>query len=85
VLISAGLMLVFLGALAFNLARGLDIYCGCFTTHSADPISLLTIIRDFLFFLLSLYLFWLYQLRGVEKKFSLVQVFRRVCSESVAS
>jgi len=32
-----GLMVVFLGALVFNLARGLDINCGCFDTGSAVP------------------------------------------------
>ena len=28
------LLLVFLGALVFNLARGLDIHCGCFTSDA---------------------------------------------------
>ena len=32
-----GLMVVFLAALVFNLARGLDINCGCFSTGSDAP------------------------------------------------
>ena len=32
-----GLMVVFLAALVFNLARGLDINCGCFSTGSEAP------------------------------------------------
>jgi hypothetical protein len=32
-----GLMVVFLAALVFNLARGLDINCGCFSTGSDTP------------------------------------------------
>jgi uncharacterized membrane protein YphA (DoxX/SURF4 family) len=32
-----GLMVVFLAALVFNLTRGLDINCGCFSTGSEAP------------------------------------------------
>lgn len=32
-----GLLIVFLAALVFNLARGLDINCGCFSTGSEAP------------------------------------------------
>jgi len=68
---------VFIGALGINLARGLDVHCGCFITQSTDPITLLTLFRDSLFLLLTFYLFWLYQIRGVEGRFSLERVFRR--------
>jgi len=37
VLTSNGLLVVFLAALVFNLARGLDINCGCFSTGSEAP------------------------------------------------
>jgi hypothetical protein len=37
VLTANGLMVVFLAALVFNLARGLDINCGCFSTGSEAP------------------------------------------------
>jgi uncharacterized membrane protein YphA (DoxX/SURF4 family) len=41
------LMLVFIGALLFNLARGLDINCGCFSVTQAHARGTLgTIIRD---------------------------------------
>jgi uncharacterized membrane protein YphA (DoxX/SURF4 family) len=77
IMILSGLMVVFIGALGINLARGLDIYCGCFITQSTDPITLLTLFRDSLFLLLTFYLFWLHQIRGVEGRFSLDLVFRR--------
>ena len=34
VVLSNLLLLVFLGALVFNVARGLDIHCGCFTSDT---------------------------------------------------
>jgi uncharacterized membrane protein YphA (DoxX/SURF4 family) len=77
ILILSGLMVVFIGALGINLARGLDVHCGCFITQSTDPITILTLFRDSLFLLLAFYLFYLYQIRGVEGIFSLERVFRR--------
>lgn len=41
------LLLIFILALGFNLYRGLDISCGCFTTSpEAEKITLLTLMRD---------------------------------------
>ncbi len=77
ILILSGLMVVFIGALGINLARGLDVHCGCFITQSTDPITILTLFRDSLFLLLTFYLFWLYQIRGIETRFFLNRVFRR--------
>ena len=77
ILILSGLMVVFIGALGINLARGLDVHCGCFITQSTDSITILTLFRDSLFLLLAFYLFWLYQIRGIETKFSLAQVLKR--------
>jgi uncharacterized membrane protein YphA (DoxX/SURF4 family) len=77
IVVLSGLMVVFLGALGINVARGLDIHCGCFISDSADPITVFTLLRDFFFLLLGLYLFWLYQIRRVEARFSLVRVFKR--------
>jgi len=76
-LILSGLMLIFLAALGINLARGLDIHCGCFTTQGSDPMTILTLVRDSLFLFFSLYLFWLYQIKNVRVKLSLLQIFRR--------
>jgi uncharacterized membrane protein YphA (DoxX/SURF4 family) len=76
-LILSGLMILFLGALGINLARGLDIHCGCFTTQGSDPMTIITLFRDSLFLVLALYLFWLYQIKNVQVKFSLSQIFRR--------
>ena len=77
ILILSGLMVVFLAALGINLARGLDIHCGCFTTQGTDPMTLLSLFRDSLFLILALYLFWLYQIRDVETRFSIARVLKR--------
>ena len=77
IVILSGLMVIFIGALGINLARGLDIHCGCFTTQGTDPMTLLTLLRDSLFLILALYLFWLYQIRDVETRFSIARVLKR--------
>ena len=76
-LILSSLMIVFLAALGINLARGLDIHCGCFTTQGSDPMTIITFFRDSLLLVLALFLFWLYQIKNVAVKFSLFQIFRR--------
>jgi uncharacterized membrane protein YphA (DoxX/SURF4 family) len=76
-LILSGLMLIFLVALGVNLARGLDIHCGCFTSQGSDPMTILSLMRDSLFLFFALYLFWLYQIKSVQVKLSLLQIFRR--------
>jgi len=49
------LLLIFLGGLVFNLARGLDVHCGCFTTDaSGDPATWLAVVRDAILLALSL-------------------------------
>jgi uncharacterized membrane protein YphA (DoxX/SURF4 family) len=40
------LMVVFIGAIAFAMARGLDIECGCFGTKDGGRVGLLRIIED---------------------------------------
>ncbi len=85
ILILSGLMVVFIGALGINLARGLDVHCGCFITQSTDPITLLTLFRDSLFLLLTFYLFWLHQIRGVQVRFSFSRVFQRNNSKQLSS
>jgi hypothetical protein len=54
------LLLIFLGSVAFNMVRGLDIQCGCFST-SEERVNgapmFWYVLRDTAFFLLSLYLF----------------------------
>jgi uncharacterized membrane protein YphA (DoxX/SURF4 family) len=59
-LLSNLLLVTFFGALVFNLARGLDIDCGCFSTSQEGTSSLCMcfyVIRDGIFLLLGLYLF----------------------------
>jgi uncharacterized membrane protein YphA (DoxX/SURF4 family) len=53
--LSALLMTVFAGLIIFNLARGLDISCGCFSmAPDENPITALTLTRDILFLIFSL-------------------------------
>ncbi|MBU1248366.1 MAG: DoxX family membrane protein [Proteobacteria bacterium] len=41
------LMIVFLAAMGYNLQRGLDVACGCFSTDpNGPPLSPLTLLRD---------------------------------------
>jgi len=59
--IATALMLVFLGAMIFNLARGLDIHCGCFSTTTDGEKSLSmgwSVMRDGLFVIPALYLLY---------------------------
>lgn len=50
------LMIAFISALIFNMARGIDISCGCFSTDSEDIIDMGTIFRDILMLCASAYL-----------------------------
>jgi uncharacterized membrane protein YphA (DoxX/SURF4 family) len=53
--LAAMLLALFVGMIIFNLARGLDISCGCFSAApDDDPITMLTLARDMLFLIFSL-------------------------------
>jgi uncharacterized membrane protein YphA (DoxX/SURF4 family) len=55
------LLAVFLGAILFNLARGLNIHCGCFTTSmqgTNNAPMVWYVFRDSLFLLPALFLFY---------------------------
>ena len=52
------LLVVYIGALWFNLARGIDVNCGCFSTSKGSSISIETILLDAAFLALSVYLFF---------------------------
>lgn len=55
--LSTALLTAFAGTLVFNLYRGIDIQCGCFSMQSdRDPASYLTVIRDLSFVAVSAYL-----------------------------
>ncbi len=54
------LLSVFLAALTFNLARGLNVHCGCFSAKGeiTEGATLVwTILRDIVFFLMGVFLF----------------------------
>jgi uncharacterized membrane protein YphA (DoxX/SURF4 family) len=58
--LSSLLLLTFFGAILFNVARGLDVHCGCFST-TGEAVSgahmVWYLLRDAIFLLLALYLF----------------------------
>jgi len=57
VVISNLLLTTFMGALLFNMARGLDIYCGCFSISATQSsINIWIVLRDASFLILSVYL-----------------------------
>ncbi len=58
VLVCTLMLASFITALVFNLARGLNIHCGCFSVDAGDPINNWTIARDISFFLMALFLSW---------------------------
>jgi cobalt-zinc-cadmium efflux system protein len=52
------LLVTFFGALVFNVARGLDVHCGCFSTSTqGDPATAWYLLRDAVFLLMGGYLF----------------------------
>ncbi len=60
VLITTLLLVGFMTAISYNLSRGLDVGCGCFSSAPGeDAMSLLTLLRDFLFLAMSFLLFGL--------------------------
>jgi len=52
-ILTAGLMLIFISTITFNLLRGLDVGCGCFSTNGESSMNSLTFIRDLIFLCLS--------------------------------
>jgi cobalt-zinc-cadmium efflux system protein len=59
VTLANGLLIVFFGALVFNVARGLDVHCGCFSTSAdGNPATAWYLIRDAAFLLMGGYLFF---------------------------
>ena len=59
VAISSLLLIIFMVILLYNMQRGLDISCGCFSTDpEQSPVTTLTLARDGFFLVLSLYLSW---------------------------
>jgi putative oxidoreductase len=56
-LLIAGMMAIFIVAIAIALAKGLDMSCGCFASQSIeeDPISMMTIVRDLGWFVIPVY------------------------------
>jgi putative oxidoreductase len=63
--IIGGLLLVFIIAIAFNLARGLDFDCGCFTTAAGSTKSsaYLLLVRDLVLLIPAAQLIWFVPLR----------------------
>jgi len=51
--LTAVLMFIFMSTITFNLLRGLDVGCGCFSTNGEGSMNSLTFIRDLIFLCLS--------------------------------
>ena len=70
-LVTSVLLVSFMVALSYALAKGLDLSCGCFASQGAakhDPISYLTLLRDSAWLLLGLFiLFFDTRPLGVER------------------
>lgn len=59
VLLANVLLVCFFSALLFNIARGLDVHCGCFTTSAeGDPATTWYVIRDASFLIVGGFLFY---------------------------
>lgn len=53
-MVSTGLLIVFVSAMAYNEVRGLDVHCGCFSTEpGGGPEGFSPLIRDSLFIVVS--------------------------------
>ncbi|MCE5334095.1 MAG: DoxX family protein [Desulfobacteraceae bacterium] len=53
VVLANALLLIFFSALIFNMARGIDVHCGCFSTKiTGSPQTSWYLVRDSLFLLL---------------------------------
>jgi uncharacterized membrane protein YphA (DoxX/SURF4 family) len=67
VVIVTALLIVFISASLFNLARGLDVHCGCFSAGVLETTSArLSILRDTFFLAVSFFL--IYMVFWVKKK-----------------
>jgi uncharacterized membrane protein YphA (DoxX/SURF4 family) len=54
------LMIIFISALTFNLARDLDVHCGCFSTDVSETAAIwLTLLRDTFFLVVSFFLIYM--------------------------
>jgi len=67
VILYNSLMIAFIAALSFNVARGLDISCGCFSTDSGDIIDMDTIFRDIIILIASMYLLFVVFIKKITR------------------
>ncbi len=53
------LLLTFVTVMAYDLTRGLDVSCGCFSTNiNAGPANFLYLVRDIVFSIMGIFLFF---------------------------
>ena len=71
-----GLLIVFMASLIFNLARGLDVNCGCFSTGSDAPAISAGwyLLRDVGFLAVGVFLFYVVFLQRRLKDQTLIEV-----------
>jgi len=59
VVMSSLILMTFIGALLFNMARGLNINCGCFSATAVESsMNILTVLRDTSFLAIAVYLLY---------------------------
>jgi uncharacterized membrane protein YphA (DoxX/SURF4 family) len=59
VVMSNLVLITFIGALVFNMARGLDVSCGCFSATAVESsMNILTVLRDTSFLTIAVYLLY---------------------------
>jgi uncharacterized membrane protein YphA (DoxX/SURF4 family) len=59
VVLSNLVLITFIGALVFNMARGLDVNCGCFSATAVESsMNILTVLRDTSFLAVAVYLLY---------------------------
>ena len=59
VVMSSLILMTFIGALLFNMARGLNVSCGCFSTTAVESsMNILTLLRDTSFLAIAVYLLY---------------------------
>jgi hypothetical protein len=64
------LLIVFMAALGFNVARGVDTACGCFTTSTEGSGMLQSLLRDVPLLLAGLYLAWRILLNNQRQRYN---------------
>jgi len=70
VILLNALLVVFMAALGFNVVRGVDVACGCFTTSTEGSGMFQSLLRDIPLLLVGLYLAWRILLNNQRQRYN---------------